>query len=110
MIQRALANLTDAAGLIQWRLNLPVIARDALRLTQLPANFQADKWQPYEGSVHVIAGGSSDFVTQETIQETRKRFPRATFETVGDAGHWVHLDQPEAVCKAVVKFIKDLPE
>jgi len=49
-----------------------------------------------------IAGGDSDFVKPEDINSL---FPEAAFNTVADAGHWLHVQQADAFTALVENFL-----
>jgi pimeloyl-ACP methyl ester carboxylesterase len=54
-----------------------------------------------------IRGGRSNYITDDDIPSIRAIFPHARIETVPDAGHWVHMDTPEAFLRCVVKFFNE---
>lgn len=90
-------NLTAHADGYRWRLNLAAIRRnmDALagyenaRVATLDTLF--------------IAGADSDYLRPATHREVHARFPNARIETLENAGHWLHAQQPErfvTLCRA----------
>ncbi len=62
----------------------------------------------YPGPVLWLRGERSDYVRPEHEPEMRQYFPAVELQTVADAGHWVHADQPQAVIAALLAFAKDL--
>ena len=96
-----LKNLTkDDNGNFAWKLNLSVInehlenvgeATIPQKKISIPTLF--------------IRGLNSDYVTDEDIMEIRKYFTNSTVETIGNAGHWLHAEQPEAFLKTVLDFL-----
>jgi pimeloyl-ACP methyl ester carboxylesterase len=46
----------------------------------------------------------SNYILSEDIDEIELRFPDSTLETIEDAGHWVHAEQPDAFADAVLGF------
>ena len=80
-----------------WRLNLAAIRQHMAALAAYG----------YDGESAVdalfIAGANSDYLRPAAHGEIRRRFPNARFETVENAGHWLHAEQPErfvALCGA----------
>jgi len=53
-----------------------------------------------------LRGGNSDYVLPEYEKVILALFPKAEFETIDDAGHWVHAEQPELFQAMVHKFLK----
>lgn len=60
----------------------------------------------FDGPVLVIRGEDSGYVTAEDEVLFRELFPRVVFKTIPDAGHWVHVDQPEELFFTVSSFIE----
>jgi len=54
-----------------------------------------------------IVGGKSRFVPAEDHKLIRRLFPRAEFCTIADAGHWVHVEEPDLVATKVLHFLRD---
>ncbi len=54
--------------------------------------------------------GERDFCfTPRYRREFERRFPRAASVPLGDAGHWVFEDQPQAVLDALERFVRAAP-
>lgn len=86
-----LQNLVANDGGLRWRINLEAIARampDILDFPALPGH------TAFAGRTCFIVGADSDYVTAAHEDAIRLHFPRARIETIADAGHWVHADQP----------------
>jgi pimeloyl-ACP methyl ester carboxylesterase len=54
-----------------------------------------------------INGERSQYLGQQDEALIRSLFPRARFQTIGGAGHWVHVERPRAFLKAVTDFLHD---
>lgn len=88
----------DTDGKFFWRCNLPELRRFVAEETfDLPAE------AVYEGQALVIAGGMSEYKVWEHEKSLRAHLPAMTLEVFEDAGHWVHMDEPE-------RFVKRLRE
>ncbi len=95
-------SLGGKTGAFFWRLNV-----DAL-LENLPliGNFPDVASQNYAEKTLFIRGENSDYILDEHRSSIKKLFPRAEIETVNDAGHWVHIDQPEMVLAKIDAFLR----
>ncbi len=97
-----LANmLKDEEGNYSWRMNLDVIQKDYPKLIE---GLVAEK--PFTKDVLFLRGGNSDYVLPEYEKEILSLFPKAEFQTIEGAGHWVHAEQPELFQAIVHKFLK----
>lgn len=59
----------------------------------------------YRGPALFIKGANSDYITSQDEDLIREHFPKATIETIPDAGHWVHAENMKAFYAAVSRFI-----
>lgn len=98
--QFLLQNLVLSEGRYRWRVNLDIFYNAASNITAFP---DTDQLAPYQGKVLFIAGEHSDFVK---IEDVAPLFPTAIFDTIPDAGHWLHVQQPEIFIKTVGNFLK----
>jgi pimeloyl-ACP methyl ester carboxylesterase len=46
-------------------------------------------------------------IKNEDLSGIEKRFPKYHLETIADAGHWVHAEQPEAFFEVLSKYLTD---
>ena len=53
-----------------------------------------------------IRGGKSDYILNEDFENLKKHFPDSTIETIPDAGHWLHAENPKLFCKIASSFLK----
>ncbi len=86
----------------RWRINLPAIDMalgDLLGFPELPPNHR------FDGSTLFLRGGQSAYVQPEYWATISARFPSANIETIDGAGHWVHVDAPEAVITQTRRFL-----
>ena len=82
-------------------MNLPIIYRDYAQILAPPS--EAD---PFEGPTLFIRGEQSRYVRDEDILHIQELFPRSTLQTVPNASHWVHADQPEVLNGMVMDFLE----
>ncbi|WP_131104805.1 alpha/beta fold hydrolase [Ornithinimicrobium sufpigmenti] len=85
-----------------WQPNLHLLRRDLDAITgDIP-----DDGRTFEGPVLWMAGGRSDYVTDEHGPVMRQLFPKAVQVTIKDAGHWVHSEQPDAFVATLRYFLQ----
>ncbi|MEM9930096.1 MAG: alpha/beta fold hydrolase [Bacteroidota bacterium] len=97
-----LKNLTrNPGGGFRWRMNLPVIKENYDRLIG-PVGQLGDS---FDEPTLFLRGGKSGYVQDEDQELIQMLFPLAELQTVADAGHWVHAEQPAAMLDAVGAFL-----
>ncbi|MHC1708271.1 MAG: alpha/beta fold hydrolase [Bacteroidales bacterium] len=82
-----------------WRVNLDSIYEN-LDLVAADLRFA----RQFDHPALFVRGVLSDYILDDDIPEIIKIFPQATFVDIPGAGHWIHADAPEALCKAVRDF------
>ncbi|MDR0218803.1 MAG: esterase [Enterobacteriaceae bacterium] len=83
----------------EWKFNLPVLQKEYEKIIgweTVPA---------WHKPALFIRGGNSDYITEEYRQDIINQFPQATAWVVAGAGHWVHAEKPEAVLRAIHRFL-----
>lgn len=86
----------------RWKLNLDVIDNHLDNVGE--ATFPRQK---VTTPTLFIRGINSDYIRDEDIMEIRKYYSNSIVESIGNAGHWLHAEQPEAFVKVVNDFLKD---
>lgn len=71
--------------------------------------FRTDLWSVLEDtnratSRHLVAGGASD-VVDDADREHAARCPKTTMDVIAEAGHWVHVDAPDALKRIVLSYL-----
>jgi len=98
-----LTNLVKDGERYRWRLNLEALQSDYQNILS---------WQgsgTYEGPALFLGGDRSKYLKRERdSQLIGSYFPNATIETIADAGHWLHSDQPDAVLEHLLSFLTSL--
>ena len=96
-----LKNLSrQSDGTFQWLCHLPEITRNYLKITGFPS-----LTPHYTGSVLAVAGGQSDYVTEETWESMQALFPQARLEYIEAAGHLPHVQTPDRFEQLVREFL-----
>ncbi|WP_395496550.1 alpha/beta fold hydrolase [Arsenophonus endosymbiont of Lipoptena cervi] len=83
----------------KWKFNLPVLKKNYHQLMnwkvispcRLPALF--------------ISGSFSNYIAESYYENIINQFPEATIHIVLGCGHWVHIENSEAVIRAIYKFL-----
>jgi len=97
-----LQNLIFENGQAHWRLNLEAIEHEMPRLIGFPV-LPSD--HTYDGPAIFVAGGRSDYLRSEHEPAIRHLFPDAEIAVIGNAGHWLHAEQPTAFLAIVEAFL-----
>lgn len=95
VIQFLLKSFVDG----QWRFNVPVL------WDQYP---HIVGWEPIPAWPHpalFIPGGNSPYVTDAYRDTLLAQFPQARAHVIAGAGHWVHAEKPEAVLRAIRRYL-----
>ncbi|HDX4050571.1 TPA: esterase [Enterobacter soli] len=85
----------------QWRFNVPVLWDQYSEIVG---------WQPVPAWQHptlFVRGGNSPYVTEACRDELLRQFPEARAHVIAGAGHWVHAEKPEAVLRAIRRYLSD---
>lgn len=99
-----LKNLTrDATEGYRWKMNLPEIVKHYPRILEGLTGSES-----FDGPTLFIRGGNSRYVEDADWPAIHERFPQARLETVPDAGHWLHAEQPDAFYEQVEAFLDQM--
>lgn len=95
-IKLILKNIIHKKGKYQWKINMKGMHNS---FEMVFSGFS--KSPHYNKPILIIKGDNSDLINQEIFEQTKVSFPQARLHTIKDAGHWVHLEQEEALIKAI---------
>jgi esterase len=87
-------------GELRWKVNLRALQANLPLI--LGAQLEGD---PFQGPTLFLAGESSGYITPGDREEIPRLFPKASFQTIHGAGHWVHADAPEEFLATVLRFL-----
>ncbi len=87
-------------GGYHWKMNLPVLHT---KYEEILKSVSGD--QPFEEPTLFIKGGRSNYLQETDLPQIQKLFPTAELQTVADAGHWVHAEQPQELLSLVQRFL-----
>jgi pimeloyl-ACP methyl ester carboxylesterase len=88
-------------GSLAFRCNLGVLREKSEEVGKA-----LDASASYMGPALFIRSGNSGYVTREDETSIRGHFPSATLETIADAGHWLHAENPDLFFQVSLDFIK----
>ncbi len=100
--QFLLQNLTIKNGQSTWRVNLVVIEQAIEDILAFPAT---DQVTPFTKTSLFIGGGQSDYILPEHMHIIEELFPQAKVETIFNAGHWLHAEQPVKFVELASRFL-----
>jgi pimeloyl-ACP methyl ester carboxylesterase len=99
--QFLLKNLSrdEQTGNYEWKMNLSEIVKN---YDKILANI--DTTDVFEGETIFIRGEQSNYILDSDVPTLKQFFPNSTLQTIANAGHWVHAEQPKALLEEVMKF------
>ena len=97
VIQFLLKSFVDG----EWRFNVPVL------WDQYPHIVGWETIPAWEHPALFIPGGNSPYVTEAYREQLLIQFPQARAHVIAGAGHWVHAEKPEAVLRAIRRYLNE---
>jgi pimeloyl-ACP methyl ester carboxylesterase len=89
-----------------WKPNVRVLLEKYSMLTDFDCNELVKSTGPFAGQSLFVKGGRSDYITEQSLDDINAIFPASEVQTIAGAGHWVHIDNPDAFVKTVDTFLK----
>ncbi|ACZ76050.1 alpha/beta hydrolase fold protein [Dickeya parazeae Ech586] len=83
----------------EWRFNVPVL------WDQYEHIVGWKEVSPWTGSILFIRGSESPYLDDRYRDDLVRQFPAARAHVVSGAGHWVHAEKPDAVLRAIHRFL-----
>jgi esterase len=97
-----LQNLERKAEQWRWKVNWSAIDRQLNQLTGFP-DMPAD-WK-IDIPTSFIRGGNSEYIGAAEETEIKVHFKNVTVQTVNNAGHWLHAEQPDKFSQLALSFL-----
>ena len=94
--------LDKQAKRFAWRCNLDVLRTSVADIMDFPMS--SDTLQ-YSGPTLFLGGANSSYIAADHMDIIKRLFPKSVVEHIADAGHFVHVDQPELVGQRLASFI-----
>ena len=85
-----------------WGLNIKTIKNE---LANIMEGFDENQAETTNFPVLFIKGEKSDYISGEDKNAISQFFPFARIETIPNAGHWLHAEQPKLFLKKLKEFI-----
>ena len=98
VIQFLLKSFVDG----DWRFNVPVL------WDQYPHIVGWETIPAWPHPTQFIPGGNSPYVTDAYRDALLAQFPQARAHVIAGAGHWVHAEKPEAVLRAIRRYLTSI--
>lgn len=83
----------------EWKFNLPILQQEYEKIIDW------ERIPVWSQPALFIRGGNSDYITEEYREDIISQYPQATAWVVAGCGHWVHAEKPEAVLRAIHRFL-----
>ncbi|MEN8249826.1 MAG: alpha/beta fold hydrolase [Bacteroidota bacterium] len=84
----------------EWKMNLDVIYNKIANLS-----IGLNKGDGFSHDTLFIRGSDSDYILDSDIKSISSHFPKAELVTIENASHWVHVEEPDALCLSVKEFL-----
>lgn len=89
-------------GSFSWKLNLTAIEN---AIEEVGGSISSNV--SFKGETLFIAGGNSDYITEQDYNHIQKCFSQASIVTIAGAGHWVHAEKPKELSNTVMNFLSE---
>lgn len=96
-----LTNLArNKEGLFEWRLH-----KDSIRENYANLRAELITTMNFSKPVLFVKGSLSPYIKSEHEAQIKELFPAASVKLIMNAGHWLHVEQPQALQKILLKFL-----
>ncbi len=103
VVQFLLKNLTrEKDGSFSWKMNLEGIIKN---YTFIMEGIHTEN--TFVKPTIFLRGDRSKYILDDDIPAILKIFPKADFQTIANAGHWLHADQPDEFVKLCSDFFDE---
>ena len=85
---------------LAFRFNLPILSK---KMEEVGENINST--DNFAGPTLFLRGSKSEYVTENDIDDIKKHFPNATLDTVSNAGHWLHAENPKEFLEKSLAFL-----
>lgn len=99
-----LQNLRRQGERFDWRINLLATGMCMGELCDFP---EALRRGSYDRPALFVHGADSDYVRSSSVACIHALFPNAELQSIKDAGHWVHADQPDTLLCALLEWLDE---
>jgi len=90
----------SSTGGFEWKMNLDGISKNIIEIGK-----PLDYYLPIEVPTLFLRGGNSNYLLDEDIEDISEIFVNTEIKTIGNAGHWLHAEQPDDFYAKVMDFL-----
>jgi len=87
-------------GQLGLRINLPVLIKNIEEVGKALSENSV-----YSGDALFLRGANSQYIEVNDEMLILKHFPKAKIETISNAGHWLHAENPKDFYSEVINFV-----
>jgi len=91
----------EKKGVLDFRFNLEVLSQ---KMEEIGENIGTT--DTYKGPTLFLRGNRSEYITPDDLSAVKRHFPLATIETIDNAGHWLHAENPAQFFEKSIHFMK----
>lgn len=97
-------NLHTVDGQLHWKIDLDFFADNALTIPAFPNTHSV---KPYQNRALFITGEDSNYVLPDHENAVMSLFPWAKIRSIKNAGHWLHVQQPQLFLDSVENYLRE---
>ncbi len=95
----------NSANIFEWKLNAPALMNNLEDMIE-GVHFQATGNHEITGfPIIFLKGENSDYIKTGEFTDICKIFPAADLKIIKNAGHWLQVDNPQAVIDALLELL-----
>jgi pimeloyl-ACP methyl ester carboxylesterase len=88
-------------GQLDYRFNINNLS---INIDEIGKELSKDK--SFEKETLFLRGEKSNYILDEDVSQIKKHFPKMILNTVSNAGHWLHAENPKDFYDNVIKYLK----
>jgi esterase len=90
----------------EWKLNVPALLNNLDNIVEGVHPPAVGSHQITGFPVIFLKGENSDYIKPEEFADIIRIFPAAELKTIKNAGHWLQVDNPQAVTEALLDLVR----
>ncbi|MBK8956651.1 MAG: alpha/beta fold hydrolase [Saprospiraceae bacterium] len=88
-------------GRFSWKLNLEALNRCYPEISKA---IEID--HPIQNEICFVRGSRSPYILETDLEILKNTFIHSRFITIENAGHWIHVDQPDLLFQSIVDYFQ----
>jgi len=89
-------------GQLAFRFNLAVFNKE---IENIGKALKEDS--VFDKTTLFLKGEKSNYIKEEDYETIKHHFPKAQIQTIANAGHWLHAENPKDFYKKTIDFLKE---